>query len=100
MKNTPECRFAVLQLHRAGRPLQPCRVIVWWVAADGRVLRRGLFCPVCAGEGTEVIVEAVVFLNDDHNMLDWIVRLHALLESTRPVPMQSSISGNGMWGRV
>ena len=82
------------------RPLQPCRVIVWWVAAGGRVVRRRKFCTVYTGEGTEVIVEAVILLNDDHYMLNRIVRLHALLESTRPVPMQSSILGNGMWGPV
>jgi hypothetical protein len=29
----------------------------------------------------------VILLNDDHNMLNWIVRLHALFESIRPVPM-------------
>ena len=79
--------FAVLQLHRVRRPLQPCRVIVWWVAASGRVLRRRKFCTVYTGERTEVIVEAVVLFNDDHNMLDWIVRLHRHLESSRPIPM-------------
>ena len=28
------------------------------------------------GEGTKVIVEAVVLFNDDHNMLDWILGFH------------------------
>jgi hypothetical protein len=73
---------------------------VWRVAAGGWILRRRKACTVYAGEGTEVIVEAVILLNDDHNVLNWIVRLHALLESTRSVPMQSSVLGNGMWGHV
>src|SRR5580700_2178700 len=83
--------FTVLQFHRARRALQPCCVIVWRVAASGWILRQRKACTVYAGEGTEVIVEAVILLNDDHNMLNWIVRLHALLESTRLVPMESSI---------
>src|ERR1700686_206948 len=77
--------FAVLQFRRVRRALQPCHVIVWWVATSGRVLCRRKFCAVCAGERAKVIVEAVVLLNDDYNMLDWIVRLHALSESPRPV---------------
>jgi hypothetical protein len=88
--------FAVLQLHSVRRSPQPSRVIVWRVAAGGWILCRRKACTVYAGEGTEVIVEAVILLNDDHNMLNWIVRLHALSESTRPVPMQSSILGNGI----
>jgi hypothetical protein len=52
-------------------------VIVWRVAAGGWILRRRKACTVYAGELTEVIVEAVILLNDDHNMLNWIVRLHA-----------------------
>jgi hypothetical protein len=51
---------------------------VWWVAAGGRVLRWRKFCTLYAGEGAKVIVEAVVLLNDDHNMLDWIVWSHVL----------------------
>jgi len=54
-------------------------------------LRLRKACTVYAGEGTEVIVEAVILLNDDHNMLNWIERLHALLEFTRLVPIEFSI---------
>jgi hypothetical protein len=82
-----ECLFAVLQLDRVRHPLQPCQVIVWWV------LRRRNFCAVYAGEGTKVIVEAVVLLNDEHNMLDWIVRLLDWNQSGRP---ESSCTWTGM----
>ena len=74
--------FAVLQLHCVCRPLQPCRVIVRWVASDGRVLRRRKVCTVYTGDGTKVIVEAVVLLNDDHDTFDWIVRLHGFFKTS------------------
>src|SRR6266404_4562431 len=70
-------------------PLQPCHVIVSWIATRWRVLCRWKFCAVCAGKRAKVIVEAVVLLNDDYNMLDWIVRLHARSECL-PGPMQST----------
>jgi hypothetical protein len=58
--------------------LQPCRMIVRRIAAGGRVLGRRKTCAVRARERSEIIVEAVVLFNDDHDMLGWIVRLYAL----------------------
>jgi hypothetical protein len=71
-------------------------MIVWRIAAGGRVLRRRKTCAVCARERSEIIVEAVVLLNNDYDMLDWIVRLHALSQVFPTAPMQSSI-WLGLW---
>ena len=46
------------------------------IAAGGRVLRRRKGCTIHARKGAKVIIEAMIFLDDDDDMLDWIVRLH------------------------
>src|SRR5262249_48682295 len=75
--------FAVLLLHCICRPPQPRAMIVSRVAPGGWVLRRGEVCPVRARKTPEVVVKAVVFLNDDHDVCDGIVRLHGLFEDLR-----------------
>src|SRR5262249_33129219 len=72
--------FAVLLLHCVCRPPQPRAMIVSRVAPGGWVLRRGEVCPVRARKTPEVVVKAVVFLNDDYDVCDGIVRLHGLFE--------------------
>jgi len=86
--------FAVLLLHRVRPALQPRRVIMPWVAANRRVLRCRNLCAICAGKGAKIIVKAVVFLNDNHHVVDWIVRFHELLDTpmdSRPSIVSSMI---------
>src|ERR1700730_18330237 len=72
-------RFFILRLHRLRRPLQPRRVIVPWVASRPGILRRRQNASIHSGERPEVIVEAVILLDDDHHVLNRILRFHDLL---------------------
>src|SRR5260370_17027490 len=80
--------FAVLLLRRARRPPQPRRVIMRWIPAGWRVLRCRKVCAICAGERSEIIVKGMVFLNDDHHVVDGIVRFHGLLRTSDGFPNQ------------
>src|SRR5665811_1930729 len=77
---TGDVLFAVLQFHGVRSPLKPCLVIVGWIAACGRVLRGRKYRSVYAGVRAKVIVKAMVFFDDDDDMLNWIVWLHTLSE--------------------
>ncbi len=63
----------------AGLRSEPGGVIVWRVAAGGRILRVRQGDAVDSGKRAEVIVKGVVFLNNDDDVIDWIVRFHTRL---------------------
>src|ERR1700674_1537142 len=72
-------RLPVLQFHRLRRPLQPGHVIMPRVASRWRILRRRQYASIHSRKRPEVIIKAVILLDDDHHVLNRILRFHGPL---------------------
>src|SRR5215469_14389021 len=78
-----------------GGPLEPSGVIMSWVSARGWVFCGRQFHPVCSRKSTKVVVEGVILFDDDHNVLDGIVWLHAEASVESSLLFDESVR----WGR-